>query len=118
MEDSLVGEGVAWLLIDADVLAELQAGAVRVGVEENLAHSVQPEPLRLAEEDRVVGITDRDQVVLPGGVVGTALGLELELHGEAEALLHLHVVLGAADRLGEVSCRVAGAGDDTTGGVD
>ena len=89
-----------------------------MGVEENLAHGVQPEPILLAEEDRVVAVTDSDQVVLPGGVVGTALGLELELHGEAEALLHLHVVLGAADRLGEVSCRVVRAGDDTTGGVD
>ena len=101
LEDSLVGEGVAWLLIDADVLAELQAGAVRVGVEENLAHGVQPEPVLLAEEDRVVAVTDRDHVVLPGGVVGTALGLELELHGEAEPLLHHHVVLTAAGWLGE-----------------
>ena len=71
-----------------------------VGVDEDLSLSVQPEPLFLAEEDRLVAITDRDQIILPVGVILTALGLELELHGEAEALLHLHVVLSTAGWLG------------------
>ena len=86
-----------------------------MGVDENLALSVQSEPLHLAEEDGVVAVADRDQVVLPGGVVPTALGLELELHGEAEAVLHLDVVLAAACWLGEER---DGAGDQTTGPVD
>ena len=91
---------------------------MRVGVEENLSHAVQTEARCLVEENRVVGVTDRQQIVLPAGVVSTALALELELHGQAEALLHLDVVHGAADWLGEVGGGVAGAGDDPTGGVD
>ena len=66
----------------------------------------------------MVRITDRDQVVLPHGVVSTALALELELHGEAESLLHLDAVLAAAGWLGEVGGGVAGAGDGPTGAVD
>ena len=86
-----------------------------VGVDENLALSVQSEPLHLAEEDGVVAVSERDHVVLPGGVVGTALGDELELHGEAEALGHLEVVLAAADWLGVEG---AGAGEVGPGSVD
>ena len=74
---------------------------MRDGVDENLALSVETEPVLLAEEDRVVAITDRDQVVLPVRVVTTALGLELELHGEAESLRHLHGLLAAPGWLGE-----------------
>ena len=89
-----------------------------MGVDENLALSVQSEPRHLAEEDGVVAVADRDQVVLPHGVVSTALALELELHGEAESLLHLDAVLAAAGWLGEVGGGVAGAGDGPTDAVD
>ena len=99
-------------------LAELQTGAVGDRVEEDLPLSVETEPCCLVEEDGVVAITDRDQIVLPGGVVSTALGLELQLHGEVESLRHLHVVLGAAGWLGEVGGGVAGAGELPAGTVD
>ena len=77
-----------------------------MGVDENLALGVEPEPLRLVEEYRVVAITDRDHIEW--------IGLELELHGEAEALLHLHVVLAAAGWLGEEGART---GEETPGPV-
>ena len=91
-------------------LAELETGVVGVGVDENLPFIVELEALRLVEEYRVVAITDRDQIEW--------IGLELELHGEAESLLHLDAVLAAAGWLGEVGGGVAGAGDGPTGAVD
>ena len=99
-------------------LAELHTGTVGVGVEEDLSLAVQTEPGCLVEEDGVVAITDGDQVVLPGGVVSTALGLELELHGQVKALRHLDVGVGAAGWLRVVGGGVAGAGDDPTLAVD
>ena len=99
-------------------LAELQTGAVGDRVEENLPLRTEPEPGCLVEEDGVVAIAHRDQIVLPDGVGSAALGLELELHGEAESLLHPEVVLAAAGRLGEVGGGVAGAGHHPAGTVD
>ena len=99
-------------------LTELQTGAVGDRVEENLPLRVEAEACCLVEEDGVVAVTDRDQVVLPGGVVSTALGLELELHGHGEALRYVEVALAAACRLAEVGGGVAGTGDHPAGTVD
>ena len=72
----------------------------------------------LVEYEGPVTVPNGDQIVLPCWIAGTALGLKLELHGEAVTLLHLHCVLAAAVRLAVVRLRVARATQLPAGAVD